>query len=266
MYYAKYSHYIVTIDTDDTNLIIYGPPDMKIIDSNYLRYTLIEPNYTIIAVHNIDGTPVQITPDIITYVYTTYEQAFSENFIKDKHWEKLNGTFSGHIREYYINGQIATEQYVVANSTSLSTEGHFYFWHSNGQLRVKSHLINGKKEGKFTAWDANGNISTDAFFVNDMLNGHYIQNTFEDGSTDTNYTNGKINGRYIERYPNGLLSIDTTYTNGIINGPYKKWHDNGLLSIDTNYTNGLINGRYIEWDTNGKLSNDTVFVDGKEIS
>src|SRR6478736_2941582 len=94
----------------------------------------------------------------------------------------------------------------------MSIEKKFY---TNGQLKEKGILRNGRRDGKWTYYSENGSL------LREIL-----------------YTDGIENGSWIMWHDNGNTYIQQNKKNGVSDGLWKEYYENGSIKEIGNYELG----------------------------
>ena len=111
--------------------------------------------------------------------------------------------------------------------------------YTNGQVKSKGNIKNGKLIGKVTNWHDNGQISSEE---------HYLD--------------GKQDGKWTQWYANGMKWTDRNYKDGKQDGKWTTWYTNGLKWTERNYKDGTQDGKSTEWFANGQIKTEENYKDG----
>ena len=185
-YYINTDFYIVTIETDDTNVSPYS----DVVDEMNATYFIDNDdkenwNFKIHTIQHIDGgiyidDPIitkkvydKIKSSIMTYqspyftviyykirAYMTYECAFFVSFLEcENWWAHFSNGFSGVINSYYEDGQLESEQYIHTDGYKMTYEGIRRKWYENGVIKKETTYVNGLKNGIEKKWSKTGKLS-----------------------------------------------------------------------------------------------------------
>ena len=119
--------------------------------------------------------------------------------------------------------------------------GEYKSYYYNGNVRIKSTLVNGYYSGDYYRYLGDGTLEIFA-----------------------QYKDGYKNGQYIEYYPNGNIHIKCNYADSQLSGDYYKYFNDGKLAIFAQYKNEVLNGKYTEYYSNGHLAKSTNYLNGRE--
>jgi len=113
---------------------------------------------------------------------------------------------------YYSNGQKEID--AIYEGSNLQN-GTYLLYHSNGKLKKRYSIEDGKYSGKLTFYYDDGNLSEISTYSKGVLNGPY-EDHYESGAIKKKYTNdsGKANGPYEEYYESGNISEKGIYNKG----------------------------------------------------
>lgn len=157
------------------------------------------------------------------------------------------GSIRSYITSYYPNGQ--TKQYLeVLNGRAL---GAYKEWHSNGKLKVESHVIGGNADispGSEKTWLFEG--------VAKVWN--------EEGSllAEIPYQKGVLEGISIHYHPNKVIWKKIPYNKNVLEGTLEVFRDCGTLLQTTQFTQDRKNGRSIRYWTPTQIASNETFVEG----
>jgi len=74
--------------------------------------------------------------------------------------------------DYYEDGLVKSK----INYNGLgNADGECFAYHVNGELKMKSHYVNGKLEGKMEFWYSTGKLKTEGSMKNDMKHGLWLR-------------------------------------------------------------------------------------------
>ena len=177
IYYIKYDHYIVTIETDESNIAPYNDTVVVEMDATYY---IQNDNFKIISIHNINGTHSyedfsykhdeiknkQLYP---RYVFMTYERAFYEYFKYVILARDFPNGFAGIVKGYYLNGILKIEEYIRINGDNIMREGIMREWYENGILCRETVYVDGLKEGIERHWYDTGALYKEITYMNDKI-------------------------------------------------------------------------------------------------
>ena len=172
-YFTKWKHYIVTIETYETNVSPLG----NVNDSVNATYRLKKCDYKLISVRSIvdNDTNVDINIDIdIFNIYKSYTRAYYYNFLEEKQWKLFPDGFSGIVRDYYTTGTLKFERFIISTPDhKLKIEGLSTFWYPNGIKERETNFINGVESGTQTSWHIDGSIRSRCTCIVGVILGEY---------------------------------------------------------------------------------------------
>lgn len=136
--------------------------------------------------------------------------------------------------------------------------------YSNGKIKSKQTVKNGKLNGKFIQYYENDNIHHECIYKDNKLNGYYKE--YYDNNkihASENYINGVPNGKFTYYYKNGNLKSDAFYENGKFEGIQKEYYENGSIKNIWNYQKGVLNGHATKYYENGNKKSEANITNGK---
>jgi antitoxin component YwqK of YwqJK toxin-antitoxin module len=138
--------------------------------------------------------------------------------------------------------------------------------YSNGQVKSKGNIKNGKLDGRMTFWYGNGQIWTEELYIEGNLVDKTKYSYYENGEmrSEAHYINGKLEGIGTYWYENSQKGSEGDYKDGKKNGKWTTWYENGLKWTDRNYKDGREDGKSTEWFANGQIKSEENYKDGKK--
>lgn len=126
-----------------------------------------------------------------------------------------NKIFSGEMRTYHANGQLASaEQFLNGRRQGYSKK-----WFADGLLGFESNFVSGLREGATRSWWYNGMTRSETFYVA-----------------------GKSEGVAWHWYRSGAKFKRFNFVAGKSSGLQQGWRENGKLFTNFEYKNGRIYG------------------------
>jgi len=112
--------------------------------------------------------------------------------------------------------------------------------YTNGQVKSKGNIKNGKLDGKATAWYENGQIWSEELYIEGNLVDKTRYSYHENGEiqSEAHYINGKLEGIGTNWYANGQIWSEENYKDGKKDGKWTSWYENGLKRSEENYKDG----------------------------
>lgn len=170
------------------------------------------------------------------------------------------GNIPSRITSYHPNGQV--KQYLEAMNNRAF--GLYNEWHSNGQLKIESHVIGGISDlntqaeeswlfdGINRAWDEEGHLLAEISYAKGELEGearYYHKNgTLWKISP---FAKHMLNGSQVTFLEDGSLFQTADFVNGVKEGVAKRYWDPTHIAFEEHYKEGkLLKGIYL--DTSGK--------------
>jgi len=137
--------------------------------------------------------------------------------------------------------------------------------HSNGQIKAKGRVVNGKANGNWKFYDENGVLLRESYFVNDELNGEYKEYHSNGQINSTGrLESGKANGKWKYFNENGTLIQESYWENDLRSGKTKYYYDNGNLKENTLWENGVLTGEAKFYLKSGKPQTFGQYKNGKK--
>ncbi|MCB1111618.1 MAG: hypothetical protein H7A37_04205 [Chlamydiales bacterium] len=159
----------------------------------------------------------------------------------------VNGNIRAVITSYHPNGQI--KQYLdVLNNTA---NGNFREWYQNGNLKVDAYVVNGiadlntaaeqswQFDGCSRAWDEEGNLVA-----------------------AIPYDKGELQGDSLYYHPNGELWKRVPFVRGEMHGTMEIYLDSGELLATVQYVNNVRHGKANRYWCDGAIAADEHFDHG----
>ena len=148
--------------------------------------------------------------------------------------KQKNGNVNAQITSYHPNGEVKQ----LLESVNNRAYGRYCEWFPNGQLKIQAYVIGGIAdlntqaedswlfEGVNSAWDEDGNLLA-----------------------ELPYYKGELYGTSLFYHPSGILWKQTPYVKNQIHGTQETYLKDGTLLLTTEYTNGVKDGTSIRyWD------------------
>jgi antitoxin component YwqK of YwqJK toxin-antitoxin module len=159
----------------------------------------------------------------------------------------VNGDMSAIITSYHPNGH--PKQYLeVVNNRA---HGAYKEWYVNGRLKLETYVIGGEAdintaaeeswlfEGCSSVWDEEGHLIA-----------------------EIPYIGGQLQGISTYYHPNGVVWKKITNQNNLFEGPSEIYLDNGDLFQTTWYVKGAKQGSSIRYWNDGSIAADECYCDG----
>ena len=168
---------------------------------------------------------------------------------------------------YWDDGKIMAKGFFINQNKKDSV---WEYYNVLGELKIKTHYSNGKKNGEEYIYYRNGNVTQVAMYKNDILNG-FTTRYFDNGAKqiEMKYKNGKLNGAYNVYYANGKPRIKGFFINNLkestwiyytVNGAFdKKIVYHGGIAENQNELDSLFTKQMEIWEKNkGKYKEPTL--------
>lgn len=196
----------------------------------------------------------------------------------------INGKPVGHIKKWFPNYQLESDENYDNNGEKDGTQIYFYEnakfkerqnykngilngtqtgWFKNSKKQFENIYDMGKLTGKSFTYDEEGKIVTDQEYrIGSLLN----QTDYSGGKkTGTKlYTNGVPDGKWSKYDEAGNIISETEYQMGKITKDIA--YKNGNISSAKYYSNGVPDGKWVDYDDNNQLTSEIVYNSGKIIS
>ena len=143
-------------------------------------------------------------------------------------------------------GLVRKQGLMVYNNELLS--GYTYELYTNGNTKLKTHWVNGKRHGKQLSWFENGKIKEIRFYKNNRKDDQH-QGWFGDGTPrfEYNFIDGQYHGSSKEWYPDGSIASEHNYEMGKESGTQKVYEANGQIRanyvVKDGYRYGLVGSK-----------------------
>ena len=138
--------------------------------------------------------------------------------------------------------------------------------YTDGQVKSKGNIKNGKLNGKVTTWYEDGQIWSEELYIEGNLGEKTRYSYFEDSEIKSklHFINSKLEGNSTYWYENSQIFSDRNYKDGKKNGKWTSWYENGMKMSERNYKDGKEDGKSTEWYANGQIMSEENYKDGKE--
>jgi antitoxin component YwqK of YwqJK toxin-antitoxin module len=164
----------------------------------------------------------------------------------------------GHFIFYHENGQKMSE----GNYLNNKVENEWSYWYENGQKKSEGKFLNDKNEGKWSYWYENGQKKSEGNFLSDKREGEWNFWNEKGELTDKEYYKyGQLNSAegYFE---NGIRRYSGKYLNGKQNGVWTYWNPEGGIALKGNFKYGMKDGEWIKYFSDSKM---TIYYNNGEI-
>jgi antitoxin component YwqK of YwqJK toxin-antitoxin module len=193
---------------------------------------------------------------------------------------------------WFVSTETGAGEWVPIKDKTTIISGDLTFFYSNGNIREKAKLYNGKYIDTAIVFSiSTGNpikykiVKKDTVVQYYINNGNYIDHystgeVLEDGVVINNdrgewtryYKNGnkewaqKLVGRTGWTYwyhDNGIKKGETFHINGLANGRSKTWNKNGILLEYVDTKNGTFDGSTVKFYSSGKQKSIEEYINNK---
>lgn len=156
----------------------------------------------------------------------------------------------GHFVYYHENGEKSSEGTYINDKN----EGIWSYWYENKQKRSVGRFLNGKNNGNWNYYYENGHKKSEGNFVNNLHIGEWIYYD-EDGikKTTGSFLANERDGEWLYYYKSGKLKDKEFYSKGLINKA-EGYFDNGTKSYSGNFEQGKPNGNWTYWNSEGRIT------------
>jgi antitoxin component YwqK of YwqJK toxin-antitoxin module len=142
--------------------------------------------------------------------------------------------------DYFINNKIQMSGSYKSKGSEIK-QGHFIYYHENGQKLSEGNYLNDKSDGIWTTWYENGEKNTEGKYRNEVPEGNWC--TFYDNGqkkTEGAYLAGKATGTWKFWHETGEKKSEGKFVNNEKEGLWNYWYPTGQLSGVENYSKGMI--------------------------
>jgi len=125
--------------------------------------------------------------------------------------EKKEGNKWVRMDYFYKTNQLQMKGTYISLTPEIK-DGYFEWYHANGKISQQSNFENGKHIGEYLLYHENGNLEVKTTIVNGLQNGWTVYHR-EDGSkhSEGNYKNGNRNGEWKYYDENGNIKGTTVF-------------------------------------------------------
>jgi antitoxin component YwqK of YwqJK toxin-antitoxin module len=180
---------------------------------------------------------------------------------KEGLWQTFNAKGELLTQELYSNGELVKDD--SDSTATFKFEKEFY---TNGQLKARYVLDNGKKSGVQSNFDENGNamvsqlfkqdtLISEGWFTADGLKDSLWQSYSRDGQvlSKGNYVAGKKDGMWFYYFGNKQVEQKGRYIDDLPTGEWIWYYPNGQVRRQENFFRGKYEGEILDYDSTGKL-------------
>ena len=123
-------------------------------------------------------------------------------------------------------------------------EGHWVWYHANGQLKSKGEYKSGRQEGLWVRYHENGQLRSKGDYKNDTQEGLWVTHN-KNGQLfiEANFKEGEQDGLLVQYYDNGKLWYQGHFNKGKQEGPWLWYSYDG--TVEKNLTGTYKNGKKI---------------------
>jgi antitoxin component YwqK of YwqJK toxin-antitoxin module len=176
----------------------------------------------------VDGIPLdQFTvingrPTVVTSWYRNRQK-------KTEMTIDSSGSGSGHLTEWYENGQMRLDQDVKLDQDThdLRPDGLVTTWYENGQMESQATYVDTKSDTLMTTWDETGQIQSQKTYVNGRVQ---LETTWDENGVKSTYRPAIKDALDMTRGPKAAVK--------------EYWMDHGIFPVD-NHDAGLSPGSQI---------------------
>jgi uncharacterized protein len=194
----------------------------------------------------------------------------------DKDWKEIPGKKgAAFYRKAYMNPNKAwiANDYFINNKIQMSgsyktkgseiKQGHFVYYHENGQKLSEGNYLNDKSDGIWTTWYENGHKNTEGKYINEVPEGNWSF-WYENGQkkSEGEFIAGKNEGKWEYWYETGEKRSEGKFINSDKEGSWNYYFTNGQLSSVEIYRKGLIISA-IGYFENSKINYKGNYLNGK---
>ncbi len=115
--------------------------------------------------------------------------------------------------------------------------GTYLTYYDNGNLKMESAFLEGKKHGDCKLYFEDGTLNEVRSYSNNEMTGTWLTfNKLGVKLAEASYSNGKKDGKWFVWGDNGNLKYELCYDNGEKTGIWKSYDENGVVINERDYT------------------------------
>ena len=165
----------------------------------------------------------------------------------------------GTTKTYWENGKLKS----ALRYEDGKLNGECLWYHSNGQMAMKTYYCNDLKEGRLQRWCEDGTLTEDCWYKAGQLDSVY--RTYSNKGnliSEVYYADGKLNGKFMKWYENGQVFQDGQYVDGMMDGNWYIFYPEGTLASMAHYDKGR--GKQTGYDEMGCKIMEVTYLDNKK--
>lgn len=173
-----------------------------------------------------------------------------------------NGKKEGQWKYYHSNGRLKEKQ-LMEDGKGVDTS---YVYYANGLLNLKIPYKQGVPNGDVLIY-ANGVLTRSLPYKDGSVSTGKFKDYHPIGTIDVEYeiVNGKANGPFVSFFDTGEKYREGEYKDGNLEGERVTYYRTGDVSYKENFNEDELNGDYISYYRNGQIEAQGVFEEGNKV-
>ena len=171
---------------------------------------------------------------------------------------------------YYSDGKLAyIKELKIVKGEAPIQNGKYIEYYKNGQIKVRGHYKDGKREGEFKTFLRNSKNAGSIFYKNGKIIKSTLINSMKDNAsfsvlTDINY-NSNSHEIVTDEFPNQLLKQYFIFNkNGLLDGENREYYEEGNIKSIFYFKNNVVDGTSISYYQNGNIQEKNTYMNGEE--
>ena len=171
---------------------------------------------------------------------------------------------------YYSDGKLAyIKELKIVKGEAPIQNGKYIEYYKNGQIKVRGHYKDGKREGEFKTFLRNSKNAGSIFYKNGKIIKSTLINSMKDNAsfsvlTDINY-NSNSHEIVTDEFPNGLLKQYFTFNKDeLLDGESRQYYEEGDIKSISPFKNNVADGTFISYYQNGNIKEKHTYKNGNE--
>ncbi len=204
-------------------------------------------NLALIQIQDRNGLTETISnPDRLNQ-YQTVDFLTSQPYKKIVRVFKMEGKNHSKVTTYYPNGVVC--QYLEAEE--MRAHGAYREWYPNGQIKIDAYVIGG-----------NADVSPEAQGTWLFEGVNLVYDEQGNRVATISYTKGQLNGPSIYYYPSGQIKTEIPFHKNDMEGDVVEYLENGTLKAKTHYKKGLKEEEALSFFENSALASVEDYSEG----
>lgn len=137
---------------------------------------------------------------------------------------------------FSVDAQNLQEKDGIYYQNSVPYSGTYLTYHDNGNLKMETTFLEGKKQGECKLYFEDGTLNEVRKYQNNVMTGTWLTfNNLGIKVAEASYKNGKKDGNWFVWDDEGNLKYELCYKDGEKTGTWKSYNEDGVVINERDY-------------------------------